>query len=135
MVRRRRIMSLPPHSRKARPPCYPPTTQARPPSWSAIPLLRLRRLAALRRRADMQTHVHSGALFGIDAPLIDVEADATALIALGASRAHRHETTCASLTVGRDDTQCAFDHLTDAAMEGDAVSSGEFIVERFSNEM
>jgi len=27
----------------------------------------------------MQTHVHSGALFGIDAPLIDVEADATAL--------------------------------------------------------
>ena len=29
----------------------------------------------------------------------------------------------------------AFDHLTDAAMEGDAVSSGEFIVERFSNEM
>src|SRR5213080_1942273 len=57
-------------------------------------------------RGSMQTHVHSGALFGIDAPLVDVEADATALIALGASRAHRHETTCGSLTVGRDDTQC-----------------------------
>ena len=128
-------MSLPPHSRKARPPCYPPTTQARPPVG---PLFRYCDCVGSRRCADVRTCRRTCIrvlYFGIDAPLVDVEADATALIALGASRAHRHETTCASLTVGRDDTQCAFDHLTDAAMEGDAVSSGEFIVERFSNEM